>query len=292
MSSIEMPYASNISDNKIIKFLVKNKILVSIVTFVLIVAIVLVIVLVIVPAVKNTGSTNNNIDPKKEYANSYCMRLIRSKGSTTANMDDNDVRKMFMNEYDGCVYDILNPTLTDPTLTDPTLLTNSKPFTDPTQNNVMGEIEVSTKQSGKDDVTNNLKLKTNTNTDNQGNRFIPDTSKNQVELNDLSITPVNKNIQTKKFSNTFNRKISTVDGSHSSMTYINKGPLLNFKDVYYGTSDKTCGSYINLNGRIKHDINEQSLYIDNTILNNLIDNKCQDHQHLYLTGTVEGEEFI
>ena len=62
MSSIEMPYASNISDNKIIKFLVKNKILVSIVTFVLIVAIVLVIVLVIVPAVKNTGSTNKYMD--------------------------------------------------------------------------------------------------------------------------------------------------------------------------------------------------------------------------------------
>ena len=105
-------------------------------------------------------------------------------------------------------------------------------------------------------------------------------------------TQTNNKILTKKINYNIDREISTAPYDSFSMSFLNKGPSLLFNDFYYGTTDRSCGSVIDLNPYIKKTPYEQSITIDNKMLNELINNRCKENKFLYLTGSVQGEEFI
>jgi hypothetical protein len=140
-------------------------------------------------------------------------------------------------------------------------------------------------------TNNNSNESTNT-IDNSVIVTMPNNALSDVEISTKQ-TNRNSGFKTQKFKQNIVQKISTDATSTFSSDYINKGPYLNFNNVYYGRLDKSCGKEIDLNKLItKPAPNEQRLHINNRILNDLIGNKCKEDQYLYLTGTAEGEQFI
>jgi hypothetical protein len=180
------------------------------------------------------------------------------------------------------------------------------------QNNDLSDLEIPLRHINQDN-TYNTDLKTEI----QNVKFSSDiaTTLNQTALNEIEIQTDNKiktqsdnkiktqtdnkiktqsdnKIKTQKYNTAIDKRIGIEPYNTFSMRYVNKGPSMSFNDFYYGTRDRSCGSFIDLNPYIKKTPYEQSIIVDSTMLNDLINNRCQENKYLYLTGSVQGEKFI